>query len=64
MGKYHKCEIELSPMLLRKLFEYVKDPKCQVSDFGWMIDNIKELGRCDELLTLDEFDLIITKPTV
>lgn len=64
MAKYKKCELELSPHLLNKLFYFIKDPKVTEADFGWIIENIKYLGRCDELLTLDEYDLIVQKPTV
>ena len=64
MAKYKKHEIELSPHLLKKLFEFVKDPKVTVADFPWIVENLVELGRCDEMLTLDEYEMIIRKPTV
>lgn len=64
MAKYKKHEIELSPQLLKKLFELVKDSKIVTGDFIWIIDNIVELSKCDEMLTLDEYELIIRKPTV
>lgn len=63
MGKYKKCEIELSPQLLKKLFEHVKKPDVPQGDLVWIIENIKELCKCGDLLTLDEFEMIITKPT-
>lgn len=62
MAKYKKHEIELSEHLLYKLFEFVKDPKVEQTDFTWIIQNIVELSKCDEMLTLDEFDRITRKP--
>lgn len=64
MAKYKKHEIEISPQLLKKLFEFVKDPKVVAADFVWILDNLVELSRCDETLTLDEYEMIIRKPTV
>lgn len=63
MSKYKKCEIEVSPHLLKKLFEFVRDPKFQPTDMNWLIANIIEINMCDELLTLDEFEMITRKPT-
>lgn len=62
MAKYKKNEIELSEHLLHKLFEFVKTPTIEISDFTWIISNIVELSKCDEMLTLDEFDKITRKP--
>lgn len=53
----------MSEYLLRSLFEHIKSEKVQASDFDWIIDNIKHLSKWDEMLTLDEFDLIVKKPT-
>lgn len=64
MKRYYKCEIEMSPHLLKKLFEFVKDPKITAMDFHWIVDNLIELGKCDELLTLDEFELATRKPGI
>jgi hypothetical protein len=60
--KYKKCEIEVSPHLLKKLFEWVREPTVQATDLHWVMTNIINLSSCDELLTLDEFEMIIKKP--
>lgn len=64
MAKYKKPEIELSPHLLKKLFEHVKSAAVTEADISWMIDNLVYLSKCDEMLTLEEFDIIVKKPTM
>ena len=61
MGKYKQYEIEISPRLLHKLFEYVKaNPN---EDCAYIVENLKWLSKCDETLTLDEYEMAIRKPT-
>lgn len=64
MGKYKRREIEVSPMLLTKLLEYVKDTKVAAGDIVYIVDNLVDLSRCDDCLTLDEFDKIIKRPAL
>lgn len=60
--KYKTYEIELSPKLLENLFDYVrKNPN---EDCKYIIDNLIHLSKCDDTLTMDEYDMIITKPVV
>lgn len=60
MAKYKTYEIELSPKLLSKLFDFVKANANQ--DHQYIIDTLCELSYCDDTLTLDEYDMIVTKP--
>ena len=60
MAKYKQYEIEISPRLLLKLFEYVKGNPAE--DCQYIVDNLLELGKCDETLTLDEYEMAIRKP--
>lgn len=62
MARYMKVEIEMSPHLVKKLFEHVKTPQVTEGDIPWMVSNLIELSKCDEMLTLDEFEMIIKKP--
>ena len=61
MSKYKQYEIEISPRLLSKLFDYVKANPAE--DHQYIIDNLKWLSKSDEMLTLDEYDLAIRKST-
>lgn len=60
MGKYKQYEIEISPRLLYKLFEYVKANPTE--DCEYIVENLKWLSKCDETLTLDEYEMAIRKP--
>lgn len=62
MARYKKPEIELSPHLLHKLLEHVKRPDVSLEDAKTIVANLTELSKCDEMLTLEEFDLAIQKP--
>lgn len=62
MGRYKKPEIEISPQLIHKLFEHVKRPEVTFEDIKNVVYNLTELSKCDEMLTLEEFDLAIQKP--
>ncbi len=64
--KYHYkfIEIELSPKLIKKLFEHIKDPKVTQDHINYIVENLKALAKHDECLTLDEFDVITEKPIV
>lgn len=61
MARYMKVEIEMSPHLVKKLFEHVKSPQVTEGDIPWMVSNLIELSKCDEMLTLDEFEMITKK---
>ena len=63
MARYRKIEIELSPHLLKKTLEFVKAPTTSQDDIEWIVNNFIELSKCDELLTIEEFDLVTKKPT-
>jgi hypothetical protein len=60
MGKYKQHEIELSPRLLHKIIDLVKSKPAE--DYTYVVDNLIELSKADERLTLDEYELIIRKP--
>lgn len=60
--KYKTYELEVSPTLLEHLFEYVKTHSSE--DYSFIIENLKYLSTCDDTLTMDEYDLAITKPLV
>jgi hypothetical protein len=60
--KYKTYEIELSPALLKKLFEFVKSTAITQEDFHWITQNLIELSYCDDTLTMDEYELAIKKP--
>lgn len=63
--KYYKfVEIEVSPKLMKKLLEHVKDPKVTQDHINYMIDNLLWLSKHDECLTLDEYEVITEKPIV
>lgn len=64
MGKFKKQEIEVSPHLMKKLFEYVKDAKITTADFDWIIHNLVWMSEADDLLTVEEFEQITKKPMV
>lgn len=58
--KYKTYEIEVSPRLLESLFDYVRaNPTV---DCKYIIANLIDLSRCDDTLTMDEYEMIITKP--
>lgn len=61
MSKHKQYEIELSPRLLSRLFDHVKANPGE--DHQYIIENLKWLSKCDEMLTLDELELAIKKPT-
>jgi hypothetical protein len=60
--KYKTYELEISPKLLEHLFEYIKTHSTE--DFSFIIENLKYLSSCDDTLTMDEYQLAITKPLV
>ena len=61
MGKYKQHEIELSPRLLHKIFEYVKANPSENCEY--IIENLKWMAKtADEMLTLDEYELAVRKP--
>jgi len=62
--KYKKHEIEMSPHLMKKLFEFVKAPTTEPTDIPWIVSNLVELSKCDETLTLDEYEMVVRKPVV
>jgi len=59
MGKWKRCEIELTPVLLQKLFEYVKTATPEATNT--VMENLKALSKSDETLTIEEYEHIITK---
>jgi hypothetical protein len=59
MGKWKRCEIEITPVLLQKLFEYVKTATPEATNT--VMENLKALSKSDETLTIEEYEHIITK---
>jgi hypothetical protein len=57
-------EIELTPQLMKKLFEFVKDPKITATDFDWLVNNLAWMSKDVDPLTIEEFEHITKKPTV
>lgn len=57
-NKWRRTEIELTPQLLRKLFDYVKTPD---ADLDQVIYNLTWLSKSDETLTVEEYEHIIKK---
>jgi hypothetical protein len=63
--KYYKfVEIEVSPKLMKKLLEHIKDPKVTQDHINYMMENLMWLSKHDECLTLDEYEVITEKPIV
>ena len=61
-SKYRTYEIKVSPKLISKLFDFVKANANQ--DHQYIIDALCDLSYCDDKLTLDEYEMIVTKPVV
>jgi hypothetical protein len=59
MNKWKRCEIELTPVLLQKLFEYSKTATPEAINV--VMENLKTLSKSDETLTIEEYDHIIKK---
>ncbi len=64
MTKWKRVEIELTPALLKKLFEHVKTQAVGPEEIDNIVNNLHWLSKSDETLTLEEFDQIIKKSTV
>ena len=60
MAKYKQHEIELSPRLMLKLIDLIKSKPAD--DYSFVVDNLVELSKDDQRLSLDEYELIIRKP--
>jgi len=59
MGKWKRCEIELTPALIKKLLEYAKTATPE--DVNIVVDNLTHLSKSDDTLTTEEYEVIITK---
>ncbi len=64
MSKYKRMEIEVTPQLMKKLFEFVKDPAITAGDFDWLVNNLAWMSKDIDPLTVEEFEHITKKPTV
>ena len=64
MSKYKRMEIEVTPQLMKKLFEFVKDPAITPGDFDWLVNNLAWMSKDVDPLTVEEFEHITKKPTV
>lgn len=64
MAKYKRMEIEVTPQLMKKLFEFIKNPAITESDFDWLVNNLAWMSDEVEPLTIEEFEHITKKPTV
>lgn len=64
MGKWKRCELIVTPTLLKKLFEYVKDPQVTLTEVDNIIENLVYLGKSGDTLTLEEYDHAVKKSTV
>lgn len=64
MSKYKRMEIEVTPQLMKKLFEFVKDPKITPADFDWLVNNLAWMSKDIDPLTIEEYEHITKKPVV
>lgn len=64
MGKYKRMEIEVTPQLMKKLFEFVKSPAITEADYDWIVNNLAWMSKDTDPLTIEEFEHITKKPTV
>lgn len=60
MPRYKKIELEMTPLLLKKVLEYVKENN-SIQDIETVVANFIELSKCDDLLTIEEYDLVTRK---
>lgn len=63
MGKLKRHEIELTPKLLKRLLEYVRSPNVGVEELDTIIDNLCQLTKSFDPITVEEYDMIVKKPT-
>lgn len=63
MAKLKRHEIELTPKLLKRLFEYVRMPSVGAEELDSIVSNLSMLTKSFDPVTVEEFDLIVTKPT-
>lgn len=61
MTKWKRVEIELTPALVKKLFEHVKATQAGPEELDNIIHNLHWLSKSDETLTIEEYDQIIKK---
>jgi hypothetical protein len=59
MSKWKRCEIELTPALMKKLLEYAKTAAPENIDL--IVENLTHLSKSDDTLTIEEYEVIITK---
>lgn len=64
MSKYKRMEIEATPQLMKKLFEFVKTPAVTAADFDWIVNNLAWMSKDIDPLTIEEYDHIVKKPVV
>lgn len=62
MTKLKRHEIELTPKLLKRLLEHVRNPNVGVEELDSIIENLCVLTKSFDPITVEEFDLIIKKP--
>lgn len=62
MGKYKRVEIEMTTHLLRKVLEWARTSTPE--DVEIIVANFIELSKCDDTLTIEEFDLVTSKSMV
>lgn len=64
MSKYKRMEIEVTPQLMKKLFEFVKESTTTSADFDWIVNNLAWMSKDVDPLTIEEYEHIIKKPVV
>lgn len=64
MSKYKRMEIEVTPQLMKKLFEFVKTTTVTPADFDWIVNNLAWMSKDIDPLTIEEYEHIIKKPVV
>lgn len=64
MSKYKRMEIEVTPQLMKKLFEFVKTPAVTPADFDWIVNNLAWMSKDIDPLTIEEYEHIVKKPVV
>lgn len=64
MAKYKRYEIELTPKLMKRLLEYSRMPTTTPEELDRIVENLCELSKSDETLTIEEYDHIIAKKSL
>jgi hypothetical protein len=62
MGKWKRCELILTPALIKMLLEHVKTP--DATSLDTIIENLVYLGKSGDTLTAEEYSRAVEKSTL